>query len=131
MLKALNSEIAVAESGKQRDTLRFLPLTPVAFEILLSVAQGERHGYGIMQDIEDSTDGRMRLNPGTLYRAIGRLVDSGLLQELSARSAPDLDDARRRYYSATPLGLRVAKAEARRLEVQIAAARAKRLLGKS
>ncbi len=121
----------MAESRTQHETERFLPLTPVAFEILLSIAQGERHGYGIMQDIEASTDGKMRLNPGTLYRAIGRLVDSGLLKELAARRAPDLDDARRRYYSATPLGVRVARAEARRLEVQIAAARAKRLLSKS
>jgi DNA-binding PadR family transcriptional regulator len=106
----------------------FLPLTPVAFEILLAVADGERHGYGIMQDIEVSTNGRMRLNPGTLYRAVGRLVDAGLLTESEARLAPDLDDARRRYYAATPLGLRVAEAEANRLATQLAAARAKKTL---
>ncbi len=115
----------------QAEVDRFLPLTPVAFEILLSVADGERHGYGIMQEIDASTDGKMRLNPGTLYRAIGRLVDGGLLEELAERSASDLGDARRRYYAATPLGLRVAKAEANRLEVQIAAARAKKLLRKT
>lgn len=107
---------------------QYLPLTPVAFEILLAVAEEERHGYAIMQDIEESTDGGMRLNPGTLYRAIGRLVDAGLLQELDARPAPDLEDARRRYYRPTPLGRRVARAEARRLAAQVAAARAKRLL---
>lgn len=120
----------MAGSRKQTQTDQFLPLTPVAFEILLSVAEGERHGYGIMQDIEASTAGKMRLNPGTLYRAVGRLVDAGLLKELSERPVPELDDARRRYYAATPLGLDVAKAEARRLATQLAAARAKRLISR-
>ncbi len=110
------------------DVEEYLPLTPVAFEILLALAEGERHGYAIMQDIEDSTDGQMTLNPGTLYRAIGRLVDSGLLKESPSRKAPDLDDARRRYYTPTSLGKRVAEAEARRLANQVAAARAKKLL---
>ena len=106
----------------------FLPLTPVAFEILLAVAREERHGYGIMQDIEESTGGRIRVNPGTLHRAIGRLVDVGLLVELAPRRAPDLEDSRRRYYAPTRLGRRVAKAEARRLQAQVAAARAKNVL---
>ena len=118
----------MAETRPPTDIDRFLPLTPVAFEILLAVAQGERHGYGIMQDIEASTGGKMRLNPGTLYRAIGRLEDSGLIEEFAARPAPDLDDARRRYYAPTPLGLRVGEAEARRLAAQVEAARAKNLL---
>ncbi len=118
----------MARSHKQAEIDDFLPLTPVAFEILLSVAERERHGYSIMQDIEVSTGGKMRLNPGTLYRAVGRLVDAGLLEEYTERPAPDLDDARRRYYGPTPIGLRVAKAEARRLEAQIAVARAKKLL---
>ncbi len=107
---------------------QYLPLTPVAFEILLAVAEEERHGYAIMQDIEDATDGAMQLNPGTLYRAIGRLVEAGLLVELDAREAPDQEDARRRYYAPTGLGKRVAEAEARRLAAQVAAARAKKLL---
>ncbi len=110
------------------DLDRFLPVTPVAFEILLAVAEEERHGYGIMQDIEASTEGKMQPNPGTLYRAIGRLVDAGLLEELAERRAPDLDDARRRYYAPTPLGRAVAEAEARRLSAQVMAARAKRVL---
>jgi DNA-binding PadR family transcriptional regulator len=118
----------VAKARPPVNVEQYLPLTPVAFEILLAVAEEERHGYAIMQDIEESTDGRMRLNPGTLYRAIGRLVDAGLLRELDARPAPDLEDARRRYYAPTPLGRRVARAEARRLAAQVAAARAKRLL---
>jgi DNA-binding PadR family transcriptional regulator len=114
---------------EEMDPERFLPLTPVAFEILLSVANGERHGYGIMQDIADSTGGKL-LNPGTLYRAMARLEDTGLIEELKERPAPDLDDARRRYYAATTLGIRVAKAEARRLEAQVVMARSKKLLGR-
>ena len=94
----------MAETRPPTDIDRFLPLTPVAFEILLAVAQGERHGYGIMQDIEASTGGKMRLNPGTLYRALGRLEDSALIKELAARPAPDLDDERRRYYQITAKG---------------------------
>ncbi len=123
-----NREHTVAKTRSPVDVDQFLPLTPVAFEILLAVAEEERHGYAIMQDIEDATDGAMRLNPGTLYRAIGRLVEAGLLEELDAREAPDLDDARRRYYAPTALGKRVAEAEARRLATQVAAARAKKLL---
>lgn len=107
------------------DIQRLLPLTPVAFEILLAVAEEDRHGYAILRDIQRSTDGSMRVNPGTLYRAIARLVDSGLLVESAEREAPDLGDGRRRYYALTPLGLRVARAEARRLEAQAVAARAK------
>ena len=109
----------------QADIQRFLPLTPVAFEILLAVAERDRHGYAILQDIQRSTNGSMRVNPGTLYRAIARLVDSGLLEETAEQEAPDLGDARRRYYALTPLGLSVARAEARRLEAQAVAARAK------
>ena len=82
----------MAKNTTPPDVERFLPVTPVAFEILLAVAEQDRHGYAILQDIEASTDGRMRLNPGTLYRAIGRLVDSALLEELEERSAPDLED---------------------------------------
>jgi DNA-binding PadR family transcriptional regulator len=109
----------------QSDIQRFLPLTPVAFEILLAVADEERHGYAILQEIQRSTNGTMRVNAGTLYRAIARLVDRGLLEETSERAVPDLGDARRRYYILTPLGLQVARAEARRLEAQAVAARAK------
>lgn len=118
----------MVKTSSVADLDRFLPLTPVAFEILLAVAEEDRHGYGIMQDIESSTDGKMRLNPGTLYRAIGRLVDTGLLQELAERRAPDLDDVRRRYYAPTTLGRQVAQAEARRLAAQVSAAKDKKLL---
>lgn len=105
-----------------------LPLTSVAFEILLALADGERHGYGIMQEVEDRTDGAVRLRPGTLYRAIGRLLDVGLLEETEERPDPELDDERRRYYRLTDLGRRVAVAEAERLARAVRTARSKKLL---
>jgi DNA-binding PadR family transcriptional regulator len=103
-----------------------LPLTTMAFEILLALSAGEAHGYAILQDIEARTGGRMRPHAGTLYRAIGRLVDQGLLDELEG-SAP-VEDERRRYYALSTLGRRVAEAETRRLADQVAAARARRLV---
>jgi DNA-binding PadR family transcriptional regulator len=101
---------------------RFLPLTPVVFEIALALASGDRHGYEIMQEVERRTDGQIVLHPGTLYRALGRLLDQGLIEELDERPASD-DDGRRRYYRLTPLGHAVARAEAGRLASQITAAR--------
>lgn len=106
-----------------------LPLTPIAFEILLAIGSGERHGYAIMQDVERRTNGGLSLHPGTLYRAMDRLVKAGLLQELEERPDPELDDQRRRaYFRMTPLGQRVAAAEAHRLMGQIDAARARNLV---
>ena len=102
---------------------RFLPLTPVVLEIALSLAAGERHGYEIMQDVERRTDGAIVLHPGTLYRALGRLLDQGLIEELDERPAGGSDDERRRYYRLTPLGQAAARAEVDRLASQISAAR--------
>ena len=102
---------------------RFLPLTPVVFEIALSLAAGERHGYEIMQDVERRTEGAIALHPGTLYRALGRLLDQGLIEELDERPAAGADDERRRYYKLTPLGNSVARAEVERLANQVSAAR--------
>lgn len=104
-----------------------LPLTPVAFEILLALAGGERHGYAIMQSIEERTGGEMSLHAGTLYRAVGRLVDAGLLRELEERPDPEEDDRRRRYYGITALGREVAAAESARLASQVRSARDRRL----
>jgi DNA-binding PadR family transcriptional regulator len=104
-----------------------LPLTPVAFEILLALADGEQHGYRIMQEVEARSDRRVTLHPGTLYRALARLLESGLIDELDERPTRG-DDERRRYYRLTPLGIAVAKAEADRLASQVASARARRLL---
>ena len=109
---------------------KHLPLTSVVFEILLVLAEGEKHGYAIMSAVRGRTAGRLTLHPGTLYRAIGRMMKLGYVEELDERPDPQLDDQRRRYYRMTGLGRRVAEAEARRLASQVAAARAQRLLGR-
>ena len=106
----------------------FLPLTPVVFEILLSLAGGERHGYSIMQDVEARSAGAVTLRAGSLYRALGRLLDDGLVEELDERPDPAMDDERRRYYRITRRGVRAAQAEAARLADVVADARARKLL---
>jgi DNA-binding PadR family transcriptional regulator len=107
---------------------RLLPLTPLAFEILLALADGERHGYSILQEVEHRAAGAVALNAGTLYRALARLLEAGLIDEVAEPPRPDGTDERRRYYALTARGIAVAKAEAERLEGQVAAARARRLL---
>ena len=104
------------------DPQTFLPLTPVVLEIALALAPGERHGYEIMQEVERRTDGQIVLHPGTLYRALSRLLDQGLIEELEERRSAE-DDERRRYYKLTPLGAAVARAEVERLAGQVSAAR--------
>jgi DNA-binding PadR family transcriptional regulator len=106
----------------------FLPLTPVAFEILLALADGERHGYSILQEVESRSGGAVALHAGTLYRALARLLESELIDELSESPDPSSDDERRRYYRLTTRGIAVARAEIARLESQLAAARSRRLL---
>lgn len=106
-----------------------LPLTPAVFHILLALADGERHGYGIMQEIALRTDGKMRMGPGTLYGSIKRMLAEGLIEELGERPDPALDDERRRYYRLTSFGLRVAQAEAQRLAHLVRVAQFKHLLG--
>src|SRR5579872_5009754 len=93
----------------------FLPLPAATFHILMAVASEDRHGYAIIRDIEQRTNGALRLSAGTLYRSIQRMLEQGLLVETSERPAPELDDERRRYYRITPFGTTVARAEARRL----------------
>ena len=105
----------------------FLPLTPVAFEILLAVAEGERHGYDVMLEIERRTGGRISPNSGTLYRALDRLVGEGLLTS-AVRS---VEGEGRRVFSLSPLGRAVAAAEAARLSDQVLAARSLRLFKRS
>lgn len=104
-----------------------LPLRPIAFDVLLSLLDGEAHGYAIMRSVDDRTTGANSLHAGTLYRALSRLVDTGLIQEVE-RADDGTSDERRRYYGVTSLGRRVAAAEARRLESQLGAARAHGLL---
>ena len=107
----------------------FLPLTPIAFEILLALADGEQHGYSIMREVERRSSGAVTLHPGTLYRALARLLETGLIEELDDRPDPAHDDERRRYYQLTVKGVAVARAEAERLASQLAAARTRKLLG--
>lgn len=110
---------------RERSIERFLPLRPVEFDILLSLAAGDRHGYGIIQDAEARALGTVP-DVGTLYRALRRLQEQGLIGPAGRVSAPDAQDERRNYYSITALGRRVARAEAKRLQ---ALARAARLSG--
>jgi DNA-binding PadR family transcriptional regulator len=107
---------------------RFLPLRPVEFDILLSLAAGERHGYGIIQDAESRALASVP-DVGTLYRALRRFEDQGLIAASGRRSAPDAQDERRNYYKITALGRRVAEGEARRLLALTRAARSSGLLG--
>ena len=98
------------------------------FHILLALADKERHGYEIMREVDERTDGKMRLGPGTLYGSIKRMLGDGLIEELDERPDPELDDERRRYYRLTDFGRRVAIAEAERLEKLVKSARSKKLL---
>jgi DNA-binding PadR family transcriptional regulator len=106
----------------------FLPLTPVSFEILLALAGGDQHGYAVMLEIEQRTGGAVHLHTGSLYRALNRLLEAGLIVEVDERPGPEEDDERRRYYGLTPKGREVARGEARRLEALVDAARQRRLL---
>jgi DNA-binding PadR family transcriptional regulator len=101
---------------KQPDPESYLPLKPHWFHVLLSLADDEQHGYGIMQEVLDRTDGQVRLWPATLYGTLKRLIDEQLIEESDERPAPELDDARRRYYGLTTLGQKVLAAESARLE---------------
>ena len=100
------------------------PFPPAAFHILLSLARGERHGYGIMCDIKQSTEGAMRVGPGTLYGTIKRLLAAGLIEESDERQDPALDDERRRYYRLTEAGQHALESETRRLATCVQIARA-------
>jgi DNA-binding PadR family transcriptional regulator len=103
---------------------RLLPLTPAVFHILLTLADGEAHGYAMMQDVVRRSGGTVRLGPGTLYGAISRLLEDGLIEESEERPDPQMDDSRRRYYRLTRLGGRVLQAETDRLAGLVRAARA-------
>jgi DNA-binding PadR family transcriptional regulator len=101
-----------------------LPLPSAVFHILMSLADEDRHGYAIIQDVAARTDGELKLSAGTLYRSIQRMLEQGLIVETRERPAPEEDDERRRYYRITPFGVAVARAEARRLDRLIKLARA-------
>jgi len=105
-----------------------MSLLAIEFQVLLALAEEERHGYGIMQEAARLSGGEVEIEPGTLYRALHRMLDAGWVVESGRRPAADVDDERRRYYRLTALGRRVASAEAERLARLVAAARANRLL---
>jgi len=113
---------------RNNDPEGHLPLSPAVFHILLALAGEERHGYGIMLEVKFRTDGRVRLVPGTLYGAIKRLLEKGIIEETEERPDPEMNDERRRYYRLSEFGLRVLSAEAARMERNVAQARAKQLL---
>ena len=113
--------------GNRPSAHELLPLTPIAFDILLALHDGEAHGYAIMRSLQERT-GSTGIHAGTLYRALSRLVDAGLIEEVEDPKTDGADE-RRRYYRVLELGRQVAAAEARRLESQLGAARALGLLG--
>jgi DNA-binding PadR family transcriptional regulator len=106
---------------------RLLPLPASVMQIIVAVAGGEKHGYAIMREVEELSGGAVTMGPGTLYGAIKRMIDQGLLEEAEQRPDPALDDERRRYYRLTDFGQRVGAAEHARLQRLVAAAEARRL----
>ncbi len=111
----------------QREAESLIPLPAAAYHILLAVADEDRHGYGIIQDVAEGTAGSVKLSAGTLYRSIQRMLEQGLIVETRDRPAPEDDDERRRYYRITALGTATAKAETRRLADLVRMARARGL----
>lgn len=105
-----------------------LPLTPAVFHILLALADGEKHGYAIMQEVALITAGDIKMGPGTLYGSIKRMLAAGLINESDERPDPTLDDERRRYYQLTPFGEQVARAESNRLAGLLRTAAQKNLI---
>ena len=109
------------------DVERHLPVKPLVFQVLLALADGERHGWSLVREVQQR-GGFARIMPGNFYRTLRAMLADGLIEESSRRPDGDEDDERRRYFAMTGLGARVAAAEARRLEVALGEARAKRLL---
>jgi DNA-binding PadR family transcriptional regulator len=106
-------------------------MTSAVFNILLALADGEKHGYAIMLEIEANTDGTVKMGPGTLYGSIKRLLASGLIEETNERPDPVLDDERRRYYQLSGLGQRALRLETERLEGQVSVVRFKQVLDRT
>jgi DNA-binding PadR family transcriptional regulator len=116
--------VAIVKSEAEK----LLPLPTVTFHVLLSLADGERHGYAIIQDVSARTEGKVTLGAGTLYRSIQRMLEQGLVVESRKRPAAALDDERRRYYRITPFGSDVARAELKRLVELVRLARSRGLV---
>ena len=110
-----------------RDARALLPLKPLVFQVLLTLTDGERHGWSLVREIQDRT-GDTRILPANFYRTLRGMLADGLIEEAGHRTSPD-DDERRRYFAATPLGREAARLEARRMQDLVADARTRRLLG--
>jgi DNA-binding PadR family transcriptional regulator len=119
----------VRSKKMDRDSDAQLPLTPATFQILMALVDGERHGYAIMKDVAEHTEGAVRLGPGTLYGSLKRLLEGGLVEQGGERADPEMGDERRRYYRITKFGMSVARAEARRMAAIVRTARQKKLIG--
>jgi DNA-binding PadR family transcriptional regulator len=118
-------------NNQSRKAEDMLPLTPAVLHILLALADGERHGYGIMQEVTRRAGGQVKMGPGTLYGSLKRMLADGLIEEAGERPDPALDDERRRYYRLTGFGLRVMQAEVLRLHQIVQLAQAKQVIGES
>jgi DNA-binding PadR family transcriptional regulator len=116
-------------NSTSRQAEEMLPLTPAVLHILLALVDGERHGYGIMQEVTKRAGGQVKMGPGTLYGSIKRMLADGVIEEAGERPDPALDDERRRYYRLTSLGLRVMRAELLRLQQIVRLAQAKQVMG--
>src|ERR1051326_3560215 len=118
------------KTTEQKPVETFLPLTPAVFHILITLADGEAHGYAVMQEVGRRSGGSVRLGPGTLYGAISRLLEDGVIEESEERPDPESDDARRRYYRLSKFGGRVLAAETDRLSGLVKAARSTKVFRK-
>src|SRR5215471_3822233 len=127
-LQPMLQEKMLMPNDEQREPEALVPLTPAVFHILLALADGEKHGYAIMQEISARTGGAMRMGPGTLYGSIQRMLKDGLIIESQVRADPAHGEERRRYYRLTGFGQRVLQAEARRLEQLVHLAQRKQIL---
>lgn len=125
------TDISIKMVNAQTDSAPRLPLTPAVFHVLLALADGERHGYAIMQEVAASTGGQIKMGPGTLYGTLKRLLEAQLIEESDERPDPQLDDDRRRYYRLSGAGEQVVRAEARRYAEIVALARGKKLIGRA
>ncbi len=112
----------------KNQTIPFQPLTPAVYHILLALTEGEKHGYAIMKDVENQTQGQLKMGPGTLYGCIKRMLAAGLIEEADQRPDPALDDERRHYYRLTGLGAKMVSVESERLAAAVAVARQKHIL---
>lgn len=116
---------------RRKDAEALLPLTPGMFQVLIALADGEKHGYAMIKEVTRRTGGNIVLSAGTLYAIIRRFVQEGVIEEAPGRPDPALDDERRHYYRLTDFGREVARAEAARMEAALGAARAKNLIPKA